>query len=81
MGNTLQGCREGAVVSIYPKLNELGAQGAKMAYRILREKTGPGEIIPEHPQNYGLCFNTGRIRDLNLKIPKGMLDLADARFE
>ena len=77
VGATVHGCREGAVVSIYPKLYELGEQGGEMALKILRDKVSPGDILAEHPRQYGICFNQKKIQEFGLKIPKGFLELAD----
>lgn len=81
VGATLQGCREGAIISIYPKLPELGAQGAEMAVKIIRENVNPGDIAAQNPKQYGICFNLKKAKELEIKIPKGLLDLADNLIE
>ncbi|MBF0497893.1 MAG: hypothetical protein HQK58_15180, partial [Deltaproteobacteria bacterium] len=81
VGATAEECREGSVVSVYPKLPELGAQGGEMAVSILWERISPGKIPPEHPREYGICFNLKQAKALKIKIPKGILELADERVD
>lgn len=81
VGATLQGCKEGAIISIYPKLPELGAEGADMAAKILKGNTKPGDIPARNPKHYGICFNLKKAGELEIKIPKGLLDLADSLIE
>ncbi|MBF0550082.1 MAG: hypothetical protein HQK60_06065 [Deltaproteobacteria bacterium] len=81
VGNTLEECRDGSVVSVYPKLPELGAQGGAMAVNILWDRVSPGKIPPEHPRDYGICFNLKQAKALKIKIPKGILELADEKVD
>lgn len=80
-GNTVEECKENAVLAIYPKLPDLGAQGAEMALRILKDKTKAGDIPAQSPQEYGLCFNLRKIKELGFRIPKDILDLSDVKVE
>lgn len=77
IGATFKGCQEGAVMSIYPKLPELGKQGAEMALQILHNRIPPGQISVENPKKYGLCFNRKKINMFGIKISEDFMALAD----
>ncbi|MBF0498395.1 MAG: hypothetical protein HQK58_17760, partial [Deltaproteobacteria bacterium] len=81
VGNSVEDCRWGAVISIYPKLPEMGGQAAEMAHKILQGRQSPGDIPSESAQHYAICLNLNRAKELGIRIPVGVQDLADETIE
>ena len=66
----------GALLSLSPRYESLGAQAGRLANRILEGEVS-ADIAPEAPQDHTLAINLDVVRDLDLEVPPSVVDLAD----